>query len=73
MANKEKKLKTLAVLSVGEEHPLYQNDVENYENGYQYVQAQIASGRWDLESDTFDIETALADAWEEGRLSVDAE
>lgn len=50
-----------------------QKDVENYENGYQYVQAQIASGRWDLESDTFDIETALADAWEEGRLSVDVE
>ena len=28
MANKEKKLKTLAVLSVGEEHPLYQKEVE---------------------------------------------
>lgn len=28
MANNEKKLKTLAVLSVGEEHPLYQKEVE---------------------------------------------
>ena len=38
-----------------------------FSNGYAYVHAQIKNGRWDLDSDTFDIVTALEDAWEEGR------
>lgn len=55
--------------NISDENEFDENQTEdngNYENGYEYVQAQIESGRWDLESDTFDIETALADAWEEG-------
>lgn len=40
-----------------------------FRNGYEYVQYQISTGRWDLDSDTFDIETALADAWDEGYAS----
>ena len=39
---------------------------ERYCSGYDYVQHQIKSGRWDLDSDTFDLEEALADAFDEG-------
>ena len=40
--------------------------VKRYCSGYDYVQHQIESGRWDLDSDTFDLEEALADAFDEG-------
>lgn len=40
--------------------------VKRYCSGYDYVQHQIKSGRWDLDSDTFDLEEALADAFDEG-------
>lgn len=39
---------------------------ERYCSGYDYVQKQIESGRWDLDSDTFDVKQALADAFDEG-------
>ena len=42
------------------------DETSRYKNGYDYVQKQIVSGRWDLDSDTFNIEKALADAWNEG-------
>lgn len=40
--------------------------VKRYCSGYDYVQQQIESGRWDLDSDTFDVKQALADAFDEG-------
>ena len=44
-------------------------EMPTFRNGYEYVQYKIRTGRWDLDSDTFDIETALADAWDDGYAS----